>query len=101
MSLDKSINHGKEYRKPYFQSGKFDPTCRPNGGCPYCRNNRAHKNKKKECSCKEQVDDVYLVDDIDQSIQEYWEHCSEYENEYTEDGTQKEGINGEGNQGTA
>lgn len=55
MSLDKAIQHGKERRKPYYRSGKFDPTCRPNGGCPYCENNRMHKNKKKECACKEEI----------------------------------------------
>lgn len=52
MSLDKAIEHGKEKRKPYYRSGQFDPTCRPNGGCPYCKNNRMHKHKKKECACK-------------------------------------------------
>lgn len=48
MSLDKSIKHGKEKRKPYYRSGKYDKTCRPNGSCPYCRNNRLHKHKKND-----------------------------------------------------
>ena len=74
MSLDKSIQHGKEHRKPYYKSGKFDPTCRPNGGCPYCRNNRNHKNKKKECSCKSQLDDLYFMDQTDVEIQKFWEN---------------------------
>jgi hypothetical protein len=39
VSLDKAIKHGKEHRKPYFRSGRFDRTCRPGGSCPYCRNN--------------------------------------------------------------
>lgn len=73
MSLDKSIEHGKEKRKPYYKAGRFDPTCRPNGGCPYCKNNREHKHKKKECSCKDQEADLYLVDDTDKQIQEFWE----------------------------
>ena len=55
MSLDKAIEHGKEKRKPYYRAGEFDPTCRPNGGCPYCKNNRAHKHKRKECACKDQI----------------------------------------------
>lgn len=54
MSLDKAIEHGKEKRKPYYRSGRFDPTCRPHGGCPYCRRNRKHKHKKKESACKDQ-----------------------------------------------
>jgi hypothetical protein len=72
MSLDKSIKHGKEKRKPYYKSGRFDPTCRPNGGCSYCKNNRQHKHKKKICACKAQVDDLYFMDDLDKAIQEYW-----------------------------
>lgn len=55
MSLDKAIEHGKEKRKPYYRAGKYDPTCRPNGGCSWCENNRHHKNKKKECACKEEL----------------------------------------------
>lgn len=46
MSLNKAINSGKEYRKPYYRSGRFDRTCRPNGSCPYCFNNRYHKHFK-------------------------------------------------------
>lgn len=45
--MDKAIEHGKEKRKPYYKSGRFDPTCRPHGGCPYCYNNRMHRHKKK------------------------------------------------------
>lgn len=48
MSLKKAINHGKEHRKPYYQSKRFDPTCRPGGSCPYCRANRLHSTRKRE-----------------------------------------------------
>ena len=48
MSLEKSIKHKKEYRKPYYKSGKFDKTCRPGGSCPYCKSNREHKHKKQK-----------------------------------------------------
>ena len=47
MSLTKSILHGKEKRKPYYHSGRFDKTCRPHGSCPYCRGNRLHKIKRQ------------------------------------------------------
>ena len=46
MSLDKAIQHGKEHRKPYYKSGRFDKSCRPHGGCPWCRRNRLHKEMK-------------------------------------------------------
>jgi len=58
MSLEKGIQHGKEHRKPYYKSGRYDPTCRPNGGCPYCENNRAHKNKKKQLDQKQQLKEI-------------------------------------------
>lgn len=48
MSLDKAIEHGKEHRKPYYRAGKYDPTCRPHGGCPWCKRNRLHKHEKAE-----------------------------------------------------
>jgi len=48
MSLDKSIAHGKEHRKPYRGSKAFDPSCRNHGGCPWCEENRKHKFRDKE-----------------------------------------------------
>jgi len=48
MSLDKSIKHGKEHRKPYHKSKRFDRHCRPGGKCDWCRNNRLHKHKRQE-----------------------------------------------------
>lgn len=47
MSLDKAINSGKEHRKPYRDSKKFDPSCRNHGGCEYCKGNRLFKFKKQ------------------------------------------------------
>ena len=46
MALTKAIEHGKEYRKPYYRSKRFDRTCRPHGSCKYCFNNRYHKHFK-------------------------------------------------------
>ena len=47
MSLNKAILHGKEHRKPYRNSKRFDKTCRNHGSCDWCRMNRQHKNLKK------------------------------------------------------
>lgn len=47
MSLDKAIAHGKEHRKPYKGSKAIDRTCRNNGGCPWCEENRKHKFRDK------------------------------------------------------
>ena len=48
MSLDKAILYGKEHRKPYHKSKRFDKTCRNHGSCPYCRDNRLHNRNKTE-----------------------------------------------------
>lgn len=46
MSLDKSIEHGKEHRKQYRGSKAIDPSCRNHGSCPWCQRNRKHKQTK-------------------------------------------------------
>ena len=48
MSLDKSIQHGKEHRKPYRGSKAIDRSCRNHGSCDWCRNNRLHKFRKND-----------------------------------------------------
>ena len=44
--LDKAIEYGKEKRKPYYRSKRFDRSCRPGGSCPYCQGNRKYNFKK-------------------------------------------------------
>ena len=44
MSLDKAIEHKKERRKPYYGAKAISCSCRNNGTCDYCRENRLHKN---------------------------------------------------------
>lgn len=48
MSLDKAIAHGKEKRKPYRGSKRFDGSCRNHGGCPACEASRIRKVKRRE-----------------------------------------------------
>lgn len=45
MSFDKHM--GKEHREPYRGSKRVDKTCRNHGSCPYCRDNRTFKNRKR------------------------------------------------------
>ena len=40
MPLDKSIEHGKDWRRPYWGSAAIDSSCRPGGGCKYCSKGR-------------------------------------------------------------
>lgn len=44
MSLDKAIEHKKEWRKPYYGAKSVDHACRNNGSCNWCRENRLYKS---------------------------------------------------------
>ena len=55
--LDKAIKSGKEHRKPYRKSQRFDKTCRCHGSCPYCRSNRLHNFLKTEEETKDLLSD--------------------------------------------
>lgn len=48
MSLDKAVQHGKEYRKPYTGGKAIDRTCKNHGSCDYCRENRLHASKVQQ-----------------------------------------------------
>lgn len=45
--LDKAIKSGKEHRKQYRCTKRFDMTCRNHGSCRYCYINRTAKNAAK------------------------------------------------------
>ena len=47
MSLDKSIESGKEHRKKFRGAKAVDRMCRNHGGCSYCTSNRLYRTKKK------------------------------------------------------
>lgn len=58
MSLDKAIEHGKEHRKPYRGSKQIDPSCRNNGGCQWCAENRKHKFRDKKPPEPEELENI-------------------------------------------
>ena len=53
MTLDKSIKHGKEKRKPYYDSRAIDASCRNNGSCPHCQ-----KNRVKNLTSQNEIDKI-------------------------------------------
>lgn len=75
MSMDKGIACGDEHRKPYRGSGKYDTSCRPNGGCPWCESNRKHGTRKREPIVLEDDGEVALhwSDDPDWGYEGFWE----------------------------
>lgn len=53
--LDKAIESGKEHRKQYRRSKRFDRTCRNHGSCPYCESNRLFNRRRGEFDQTEKV----------------------------------------------
>lgn len=53
MPLDKSIEHGREHRKPWHDSRAFDCSCRNHGGCPACESKRLRWRKRWKQMAKE------------------------------------------------
>lgn len=55
MSLDKAIQHGKERRRAYRGSQRFDASCRHQGSCPWCERNRLHASRRLSALAQEQL----------------------------------------------
>lgn len=55
MSLDKSIQSGKEHRKSYRGAKSIDRTCRNHGSCEWCHGNRTHKNDKRALAAEQEL----------------------------------------------
>ena len=57
MSLNKSIEHGKDHRGPYRGSQRWDSSCRPNGGCPWCESSRLRYKRIADINEREMRDE--------------------------------------------
>lgn len=53
MSLDKAIQHGKEYRKEYYGAKAVDPSCRNHGSDEWELENRVHKYNKRKLALEQ------------------------------------------------
>jgi len=58
MSLDKAIEHGKEHREQYRGSKAVDCTCRNNGSCEWCKQNRTIHDTRDRERCKDAMLDI-------------------------------------------
>ncbi len=63
MSLDKSIKHGKECRKPYRGVKAYCKMCRNHGSCDYCRDNRLHNSKKRLAQLNDLSKEIDIADE--------------------------------------
>lgn len=59
MSLEKSITHGKEHRRPYQGAKAVAKSCRNHGSCEWCRGKRMHKNDKRELRQVQELEEYY------------------------------------------
>ena len=67
MSLDKSIQYGKEQRVQYRRSLAFDRSCRNHGNCGYCESNRTIQSQRELRRIESQehdLDDPCYLDDL-------------------------------------
>ncbi len=55
MTHDKAIQHGKERRRPYRGSRRWDRSCRNHGSCGYCRGNRQYAEKRGKQATDEEL----------------------------------------------
>lgn len=55
MSLRKAVEHKKEFRKPWYRSERFDGSCRPHGGCPYCERNHTISALRVNAKAKDEL----------------------------------------------
>ena len=55
MSLDKAIEHGKEYRKAYIGAKSICPSCRNHGSCDWRKSNRLKKFIVREIAANERI----------------------------------------------
>ncbi len=51
MGLEKAIFYGKEHRKPFRGTKKFDSECRNHGACTWCMQDRTYHTQKELAKC--------------------------------------------------
>ena len=64
MSLLKAINSGKEHRKHYRGASAVSTHCRNHNPkycqCPWCVDNRLHKNKKRDYASLSELKNIIV-----------------------------------------
>ena len=73
MSLNKAIEHGKEWRKPYCrENGTYaksvSKACRNHGGCMWCLGNRLYKYRKKEEAARQAFKEWLKLPEPDREV---------------------------------
>lgn len=74
MSLDKVIKHKKERRKPYYGAKTISCSCRNNGSCDWCKENRLHKNMIQQDMMNSKLDE-YEKGEIESEVTDCDRHA--------------------------
>jgi hypothetical protein len=70
----------RSYKQPYTKSKRFDKTCRCNGSCDYCRENRLHQSNKLLTLDQElKIDNYNMIQPESKLPWTYINKCSEYD----------------------
>lgn len=58
MAFDKDYPNRKDRRRPYYRkASRWDPSCRPNGGCPWCAANRTWNDRRRRLLADQAIQD--------------------------------------------
>ena len=68
MGLDRAILSGKEHRKIYQDSRRYDRTCRAHGSCDWCCEGRQFSHKKAELESLEALKSYLKGEDCDENM---------------------------------
>jgi len=55
----RSWRQGRDWKQPYRKSRRFDKSCRCNGGCTWCLDNRLHAVRVQTDEAIQQVIDAW------------------------------------------
>jgi hypothetical protein len=64
MAFSKDIQLCKEHRKQYRGSAVFDRSCRPQGGCGWCEDDRTFQDQKARSGADARLKDIETEIDI-------------------------------------
>jgi hypothetical protein len=64
MGLEKAIEHGKEQRRPYYDSRSVDRSCRAHRGCSWCEENRRRQWLRQEVAAAQEARSVAELIDL-------------------------------------
>jgi hypothetical protein len=64
MAFSKDIQLCKEHRKQYRGAAAWDKSCRPHGGCDWCKDDRTFQDQKARSGADARLKDIETEIDI-------------------------------------